>query len=225
MLALVSGGEKSRARNYSKIVGISSTPKLCLSAPKRDASDPFHHDTSKYGRRLVQKHVVRGKCVKFVYPHRPTEEQQCALAKLPAVVCSTCSTSEMREKKCHAMWMLPKLRKKFGLPSMPDLLSAAISPNIIARAKESGDWSKAVAIHRYAFLERKACHISHCRGCHTVPRLLEGVKMGVSLFSNPFADVPVKQSRALFKRYLERDFRPLPDDEVVAIMMATECRG
>ena len=44
------------------------------------------------------------------------------------------------------------------------------------------------------------------------------VVIGVSRFGNPFHEMPLKQSKALFLRYVQNDFKPLSDQEVVAII-------
>jgi len=184
----------------------------------RDASAPFHHDSKR--KRQVRRYVIRGCELLIKYPFRPTEDQQAELMKMPALACSCCTAAEMQRQECHAVWLIAKLKHKFHLPFPPPLVSAVIAPELVERGKESGDWRRAAEIHHHAFVTCKACHVSHKRGCLGVPRLIHDLKLGASLFCNPFADLPLKQSRALFEHYVDVDFRQLDSDEVERILAA-----
>ena len=81
------------------------------------------------------------------------------------------------------------------------------------------NWKHAREIHRHAFVARKACHVSHIRGGTNVPRLIQGVTLGISRFGNPFASLRLRQSRALFEHYVDNDFQPLSNATVQAIVL------
>lgn len=186
--------------------------------PLRDVSEPFHHDNAKHKGRRVVVHTFNGRSVNFKYPHPPTEDEQAELLKLPAIACSCCLPDEMKRGECHATWLVDKLRKKFRWPHAPELISAAIPPDMIAQAKIDGNWKHAREIHRYAFVARRAVHVSHRRGGTLVPRLIEGITIGNSRFGNPFASLPVAQSRALFEHYVDTNFQELSEATVRAIL-------
>ena len=187
----------------------------------RDASEPFHHDCKKHKGRVGQPLRIRGRRVKFLYPFPPTEDDQVQLLKMSAIACTCCLPEEMQRGECHASWLLHVLRKKFKWNYGPKLVSAAIPPELIAQGKREGknaEWKRAREIHRHAFVSCKACHVSHIRAGVNVPSLLEGVVIGVSRFGNPFHEMPLKQSKALFVRYVQNNFAPLSEQEVMAIV-------
>tara|TARA_B100001057_G_C22791370_1_gene927750 strand:- start:46 stop:741 length:696 start_codon:yes stop_codon:yes gene_type:complete len=195
----------------------------------RDASDPFHHDCKKTGQdgKLIggkkqQQVTIRGHPYTIWYPTAPTVDQQARLLKLPAIACSNCSSKEMRRGDCHAVWLVDKLRKKFQWGYGPDLISAAVPPEAIARGRKHQDWKRAKQIHRHAFVACRACHVSLSRGCHGLPSFVDGVKLGGSIFGNPFQELPLKQSRALFERYVDNNFEMLSDAQVKAIANEAE---
>lgn len=212
----------SRARNldkFPKVEGIDHGNVVKYTKPHlvvaiREASAPFHHDTSKYGPCETRQHFVHNRWVKFKYAKRPTKQQQHEFLRLPAIVCGKCSTAEMKQNKCHALWLCARLACKLKVRWAPDLISAAIPQEMITQAKEDGNWGRVAGIHEYAYKNRKGCHINQCRGCPNVPRLIRGVKMGVSIFGNPFSGVKLPLSKALFERYVDKDFQPLTDEEV-----------
>ena len=191
----------------------------------RDASEPFHHDCKKHKGRVKHTLRIRGRLVEFLYPFPPTEDDQVQLLKMSAIACTCCSPEEMLRGECHASWLLAVLRKKFNWRYGPKLISAAIPPELIAQCKKEkkegkkdADWKRAKEIHRHAFVSCKACHISHVRGGVNVPTLVDGLVIGVSRFGNPFHEMPLKQSKALFVRYVQNDFKPLAEQEVHAII-------
>lgn len=187
----------------------------------RDASEPFHHDCKKHKGRVKRMQRIRGRMVEFLYPFPPTEQEQAELLKMSAICCTCCLPEEMQRGECHASWLLAVLRKKFNWKYGPKLISAAIPPDLIAQGKKEGknaEWKRAKEIHRHAFVSCKACHISHVRGGVNVPTLVDGLSIGVSRFGNPFHEMPLKQSRALFVRYVQNEFKPLADQEVQAII-------
>lgn len=184
----------------------------------RDASEPFHHDCKKHKGRVEQTMRIRGRNVKFLYPFPPTEDEQAELLKMSAIACTCCLPEEMQRGECHASWLLRVLHKKFNWKYGPKLISAAIPPELIAQSKKDNDWSRAKEIHRHAFVSCKACHISHVRGGVNVPTQVKGLVIGVSRFGNPFHEMPLKQSKALFLRYVQNDFKPLAEQEVQAII-------
>lgn len=187
----------------------------------RDASEPFHHDCKKHKGRVKHTLRIRGRTVEFLYPFPPSEDEQVELLKMSAIACTCCLPEEMQRGECHASWLLAMLRKKFNWKYGPKLISAALPPELIAQGKKEGknaEWKRAKEIHRHAFVSCKACHISHVRGGVNVPTLIEGLVIGVSRFGNPFHEMPLKQSKALFVRYVQNDFKPLADQEVQAII-------
>lgn len=195
----------------------------------RDASDPFHHDckeTDKKGNVIGGKKrqtiTIRGRRYTLSYPTPPTVDQQAELLKLPAIACSNCSPEEMRSGDCHAVWLVDKLRKKFQWGYGPDLISAALPPEVIARGRKHQDWKRAKEIHRHAFVACRACHVSLNRGCIGLPNFVDGVKLGGSIFGNPFQEFPLKQSQALFERYVDNNFQQLSDTQVKAIAREAE---
>lgn len=195
----------------------------------RDASDPFHHDCKEKGQggeliggKKRQPVTIRGRRYTIFYPTAPTVDQQARLLKLPAIACSHCSSKEMRRGDCHAVWLVDKLRKKFQWGYGPDLISAAVPPEAIARGRKHQDWKRAKEIHRHAFVACRACHVSLSRGCHGLPSFVDGVKLGGSIFGNPFQELPLKQSRALFERYVDNNFEMLSDAQVKAIAHEAE---
>ena len=187
----------------------------------RDASEPFHHDCKKHKGRVKHTQRIRGRWVEFLYPFPPTEDEQVQLLKMSAIACTCCLPEDMQRGECHASWLLAVLRKKFNWRYGPKLISAAIPPELIAQGKNEGkraEWKRAKEIHRHAFVSYKACHISHVRGGVNVPCLVDGLTIGVSRFGNPFHELPLKQSKALFVRYVQNDFKPLAEQEVQAII-------
>ena len=48
------------------------------------------------------------------------------------------------------------------------------------------------------------------------------VKLGISRFGNPFASLPLRQSRALFEHYVDNDFQPLSNATVQAILLEAD---
>lgn len=187
----------------------------------RDASEPFHHDCKKHKGRVKHTLRIRGRTVEFLYPFPPSENEQVELLKMSAIACTCCLPEEMQRGECHASWLLAMLRKKFNWKYGPKLISAALPPELIAQGKKEGknaEWKRAKEIHRHAFVSCKACHISHVRGGVNVPTLIEGLVIGVSRFGNPFHEMPLKQSKALFVRYVQNDFKPLAEQEVQAII-------
>jgi len=180
----------------------------------RETSDPFHHDTGKHGPRQTCMYHIQGHWVKIAYTEPPTLDEQKAFLRQPVVVCPTSTLEQMKMGDSPVLWLISKLKKKLEVPWAPDVLSAAITPSMLAEAKETGDWGVVKRVQEYAYVDRRGCHVSHCRGCPNVPRLLEGIKMGVSRFGNPFASLPPAMSRALFERLIDNDFRPLRDEQV-----------
>jgi len=185
----------------------------------REMSAPFHHNTAKFGPRKAHTHFIEGRWVRVLYPEPPTEEEQEALLSWPAVVCPMSTLDQIKRDECPVMWLLAKLKKKFGLPWAPDVISAAIPPALVTEAKATGDWHPVRRIQEYAYVERRGCHIAPFRGCPTVPRLFDDIKMGVSRFGNPFATLPLGTSRALFERYVDNNFRPLSDEQVQDVLV------
>jgi len=210
-------GDISRARMLPVTTDDTKNDKRPF-VPLRDVSEPFHHDNLRYHGRRIVLHTINGRQVKFKYPHPPTEDEQAELLKLPAIACSCCLPREMQRGECHAVWLVDKLRKKFQWPHAPELISAAIPPDMITQAKMDCNWKHARAIHRHAFVARRAVHVSHRRGGNLVPRLIEGITIGNSRFGNPFASLPVAQSRALFEHYVDANFQELSDATVQAIV-------
>lgn len=157
---------------------------------------------------------IQGRWVKIAYTEPPTLDEQKALLRQPVVVCPTSTLEQMKMGDSPVLWLISKLKRKLGVPWAPEVLSAAITPTMLAEAKETGDWGVVKRIQEYAYIDRRGCHVSHCRGCPNVPRLLEGVKMGVSRFGNPFANLHPVMSRALFERLIDNDFHPLSDEQV-----------
>lgn len=219
--ACAEGGNIPRARMLSVTTGERKIGKES-SELVRDASAPFHHDNAVHRGRHIETHAINGHYVSFKYPHPPTEAEQIELLKLSAIACSCCLPHEMERGDCHAVWLVDKLRKKFRWHHGPDLISAAIPPEMIAQATKEDNWKHAREIHRHAFVVRKACHVSHMRGGTNVPRLIPGVKLGISRFGNPFASLPLRQSRALFEHYVDNDFQPLSNATVQAILLETD---
>lgn len=183
-----------------------------------EMSEPFHHNTARFGPRKAHTYHISGRWVKVLYPEPPTEKEQEALLGWPAVVCPLSTLEQVKRGECPVMWLLAKLKKKFGLPWAPDVISAAIPPELVAKAKATGDWDPVRRIQKYAYVERKGCHIAPFRGCPTVPRLFDDIKMGVSRFGNPFVALPLNTSRALFERYVDNNFQPLSDEQVQAAL-------
>jgi hypothetical protein len=187
----------------------------------RNASEPFHHDCRKHKGRVKHTLRIRGRRVNFLYPFPPTEDEQVQLLKMSAIACTCCLPEEMQRGECHASWLLHLLRKKFEWNYGPKLVSAAIPSALIAQGRKEGknaEWKRAREIHRHAFVSCKACHVSHIRAGVNVPSLLENVVIGVSRFGNPFHEMALKQSKALFVRYVQNDFKPLAAQEVMAII-------
>ena len=180
----------------------------------REMSAPFHHNTAKFGPRQAHTHFIEGRWVRVLYPEPPTEEEQEALLSWPAVVCPMSTLDQIKRDECPVMWLLAKLKTKFGLSWAPDVISAAIPPALVTEAKATGDWHPVRRIQEYAYIERRGCHIAPFRGCPTVPRLFDDIKMGVSRFGNPFASLTPVMSRTLFVRLIDNDFRPLSDEQV-----------
>jgi|SaaInlV_125m_DNA_1040241.scaffolds.fasta_scaffold06377_3 hypothetical protein len=180
----------------------------------REMSEPFHHNTAKFGPRKARTYHIHSRWVKILYPEPPTAEEQEALLNWPAVVCPLSTLDQIKRDECPVMWLLAKLKGKFGVPWAPDVLSAAVPSALITEAKATGDWGGVKRIHEYAYVERRGCHIAPSRGCPSVPRLFGDLKMGVSRFGNPFVNLPLDTSRALFERYVDNDFRPLCEEQV-----------
>lgn len=180
----------------------------------RETSDPFHHDTNKHGPRQVCMYHIQGRWHKIAYAEPPTADEQMAFLRRPAVVCPSSTLEQMKLGDSPVLWLISKLKRKLGVPWAPDVLSAAITPSMLADAKETGDWGVVKRVQEYAYIDRRGCHVSHSRGCPNVPRLLEGIKMGVSRFGNPFANLPPVMSRTLFERLIDNDFHPLSDEQV-----------
>jgi len=208
-----------------KMIGKARTVAIAV----RDASDPFHHDCKEVdkegnviGGKKRQPVTIRGRRCTIFYPTPPTVDQQAELLKLPAIACSNCSPEEMRRGDCHAVWLVDKLRKKLQWGYGPDLISAAVPPEAIARGRKHQDWKRAKEIHRHAFVACRACHVSLNRGCKGLPNFVDGVKLGGSIFGNPFQELPLKQSRALFERYVDNNFEMLSDAQVKAIAREAE---
>ena len=209
----------------ARMLPVTTGDKRCGKAPlvdMRDASAPFHHDNAVHKGRSVYTHIINGHQVKFKYPFPPTDNDQVELLKLPAIACSCCLPEEVQRGECHAVWLVNKLRKKFNWQYGPRIISAAIPTDITAQARLDGNWKHAREIHRHAFVACKACHVSHMRGGTNVPRLIEGITLGISRFGNPFFAVPHRQSRALFEQYVDNDFMPLSDAMVQAIVSGVD---
>ena len=193
-------------------------PKVGRPRAVRETSDPFHHDTSKHGPRQVHTYYIGDRWVKVAYAAPPTIAEQHAFLKRPTVVCPLSTLDQMKRGDSSVLWLIAKLKKKLGVPWAPDVLSSAITPAMLTEAKETGDWNVVKRVQEYAYVDRRGCHVSHVRGCPNVPRLLEGVKMGVSRFGNPFTSLPPVHSRALFERLIDNDFHPLSDEQVQEVV-------
>ena len=179
-------------------------------------AEPFV--STKFGPRVYQKYDVLDAKPTFCYAKPPTEEQQRALMALPVVACSSCAPEKQEAGRCHVKWLTEGLQAKFGLDYCPEVISSKIPTEVIEEARKTKDWSRASAIHKHAYVERRAVLLmrkGHPRG---VPKLLPGMTSGASLFGNPFVKVPETLNCALYKCYMAKGFEPLTQEEVDAVV-------
>ena len=184
-------------------------------------ADPFAITALKV-KLVPTKYKIRDFVATFCYPDTPpSKEQMLELMQLPVVACSSCLPVCQARGTCHVGWLLKHLRGKLDIPAdkCPELISSAISSEIKVGAKRSRDWSEAAAVHKSAYVDRRAVLLmrkGHPRG---VPKLIGGMTSGTSIFANPFKGIPVPLNCALYHRYMEKGFEPLTQaevDEVVA---------
>ena len=192
----------------------------------REASAPYHHDSSRHGARKEEWHAVtmmRNKKpvtveLKFTYPLPPTEDEQREVMTREAWVCSACPYWKMNQGTCHAHWLRNELQAKFKTAHCPEILSAAISDTIKAAGKATGDWSAAAQIFEDVYVTRGGLHLCRGRGNRGVPTGVPNLKLGTSRFGNPFSGVSLGQNEALFRAYVRKNFHILTDAEVQSIL-------
>ena len=181
---------------------------------------------TKLGVKLVPiKYTIRGEDKTFLYPDtKPSEEQMRALLKIPVVTCSACLPECQARGTCHTAWLLARLHSKLGVPKDegPELISSALTSEIKVGAKRSGDWSEAADVHKWAYLERGAVLIMRMGHPRGVPKLIGGMTSGASLFGNPFKRVPIPLNKALYHRFMDKEFEPLTQAEVDEVVASGE---